>query len=155
MRASASRGSTARSTGIVSVCGSTATSLTRIAAAPLTTAPASEDGAPIVSRLAGHAKLGRIVARFIAQLPDKLAQMDHAARRGDFAELAALAHWLKGAGGSMGYDNLYEPSKALEVAARGRDAAAVTAVMTELQNFARRIERGSGAPQNTPAEVES
>ena len=123
--------------------------------APLTTAPASEDGAPIVSRLAGHAKLGRIVARFIAQLPDKLAQMDHAARRGDFAELAALAHWLKGAGGSMGYDNLYEPSKALEVAARGRDAAAVTAVMTELQNFARRIERGSGAPQNTPAEVES
>ena len=49
------------------------------AQAPAAEAPA--DAAPLVSRLASHAKLGRIVARFVEQLPAKLAQMDQARGR--------------------------------------------------------------------------
>jgi len=116
--------------------------------------PAVDTG-PIVSRLAGNAKLGRIVDRFVAQLPDKLAQMQAVAQRGDCAELASLAHWLKGAGGSMGYDELYEPAKALEDAARGRDLATATDVIVRLHDLAERIVRGSASLPLAPAETVS
>ncbi len=126
-----------------------------VGAAPATAAvsTATTAAAPLVSRLAGHAKLGRIVDRFVAQLPDKLGQMESATQRGDFAELSALAHWLKGAGGSMGYDDLFEPAKALEVAAQGKDNAVVDALLSELRELARRIERGTTTPQEIPTEV--
>ena len=115
-------------------------------------APAA-DGAPIVSRLAGHARIGRIVGRFVEQLPAKLDEMDDAARRGDEAALGALAHWLKGAGGSIGFDALYEPAKALEDAAHGGDAATTAAVLAELHGLARRIRRGVEAPAPEPEEI--
>jgi HPt (histidine-containing phosphotransfer) domain-containing protein len=89
----------------------------------------------------------------VAQLPDKLAQMKDVAQRGDYAELAALAHWLKGAGGSMGYDDLYEPAKALEDAARDRDPATVAGVMTRLQDLVGRIARGSAPSPMDPVEA--
>ena len=104
--------------------------------------------APIVSRMAGSGKLGRIVARFVEQLPAKLEQMDQAVLHADMSELAALAHGLKGAGGSMGFDDLYEPSKALELAAQVGDAAAISAVLLELHQLERRILRG--AAQSDP-----
>ena len=102
-----------------------------------------QDQHPLVSRLAGHAKLGRIVARFVDQLPAKLAQMDGAARRADMQELASLAHWLKGAGGSVGFDALFEPAKALEDAAKAGDGAVAAAVLSELHRLEHRIELGA------------
>ncbi|MEO6032149.1 MAG: ATP-binding protein, partial [Burkholderiaceae bacterium] len=111
------------------------------------------DTGAIVSRLAGHAKLGRIVTRFVAQLPAKLDQMDAAAARADMAELAALAHWLKGAGGSMGFDDLFEPAKELEEAARGADAALVASILGQLHGYEQRIRRGLAAPADELAEV--
>jgi CheY-like chemotaxis protein len=112
-----------------------------------------EHEAPIVSRLASHAKLGPIVERFVAQLPDKLGQMDSATRRGDLVELAALAHWLKGAGGSMGFDDLYEPAKELEDAARGGDAAQAGAVMARLRRLERRIVGRAGKAKELTLEA--
>ena len=118
-------------------------------------APASPIAAdtPLVSRLSHHAKLGRIVLRFVEQLPDKLGQMERAAQDGNFGELAALAHWLKGAGGSMGYDDLYEPAKALEVAALGENTSAIGASLSELRGLTSRIECGVVKQQDSPAEV--
>jgi CheY-like chemotaxis protein len=107
---------------------------------------------PIVSRMAGHAKLGRIVGRFVEQLPARLVQMDEAAARADMVELAALAHWLKGAGGSMGFDALFEPAKALELAAKSADAALASATLADLHHIERRILMGA-APQDLPAET--
>ena len=113
--------------------------------APVLALPAQDDAA-IVSRLAGHAKLGRIVARFVEQLPSKLAQMDAAAGAADLAELAALAHWLKGAGGSMGFDALFKPAKALEDATKAGDRAGAAVVLAELHAIAKRIDRGIAIP---------
>jgi CheY-like chemotaxis protein len=104
--------------------------------------PAPDDDAPpIVSRLASHPKLGRIVARFVEQLPLKLAQMDSALACADMQELASLAHWLKGAGGSVGFDDLFEPAKALELAAKADDQPAAFQVLAELHGLDRRIQR--------------
>ena len=104
----------------------------------------ADSDAPIVSRLSGHVKLGRIVARFVEQLPAKLALMEAAATGADWVELAQLAHWLKGAGGSMGFDCLFEPARKLEDAAKSADAAGATQLLAELNILSRRI--GAGVP---------
>ena len=51
---------------------------------------------------------------FVEQLPAKLQAMQAALERRDLAELAALAHWLKGAGGTVGFDAFFEPARKLE-----------------------------------------
>ncbi len=106
---------------------------------------------PLTSRLAGHGKLGQIAERFASQLPAKLAEADGAAESGDFEMLASLAHWLKGAGGSMGYDDLFEPSRLLEMAARGGDIHGVNRQLADLNRLAKRINRGLKHPQ--PEEI--
>ena len=108
-------------------------------------APASSSAQParLVSRLAGHAKLGRIAERFVEQLPAKLRQMEAALDRRDMAELAALAHWLKGAGGSMGFDGLFEPAKSLEEAALTSAVQPAAAALAQLRELELAILRGS------------
>ena len=101
------------------------------------------DTATIVSRLAGRGKLGLIVARFIDQLPEKLTAMETAAGHLDMTELAALAHWLKGAGGSMGFDVLFEPAKALEEAAKAADHTRIKLILADLRQTGHRIQRGA------------
>ena len=96
-------------------------------------------GDPIVSRLAQHPRLQRVVRNFGLQLPAKLQAMLDAQARGDLNELAALAHWLKGAGGTVGYDELFEPARDLEQHAQRSDAGAVARVLQQLQALARRI----------------
>jgi HPt (histidine-containing phosphotransfer) domain-containing protein len=114
---------------------------------------AAADAPAIVSRLAGHAKLGPIAARFVGQLPGKLSQMDAAIARADMPELAALAHWLKGAGGSMGFDVLSEPAMAIEAAAKSADRAAASTVLAELHRLEHRILRGAQVSPTDLAEV--
>jgi PAS domain S-box-containing protein len=130
----------------------------RSAARPLPVAPTvnvdtrSEEEA-IHSRLSGHAKLGRIVARFVEQLPGKLSRMDEAVQQRDMTELASLAHWLKGAGGSMGFDDLFEPARTLEQAAKDDDQALATATLDELHRLERGILRGVSNARAELAEV--
>ena len=121
---------------------------------PAAALPAA-DTTVIASRLAGHARLGRIVARFVEQLPAKLSQMDAALGSGDMNELAALAHWIKGAGGSMGYDALFEPSRTLEDAAKAGDAALAGAALSELHRLEAGIQRGATTQRAPGQEVDA
>jgi PAS domain S-box-containing protein len=73
---------------------------------------------PMVSRLSQHPKLRQVVARFIEQFPTKLSAMDAALQQQNLLQLAELAHWLKGAGGSVGFDAYFEPAKELETACK-------------------------------------
>ncbi len=107
----------------------------------------------IVSRLAHRPRLARIVERFVQQLPARLAAIDEAAAAGNLDELQALAHGLKGAGGSMGFDEMYEPAKALEAAAAEGQTALVHAAVSELQRIGRGIQRGAAVAQETPLET--
>ena len=107
----------------------------------------------IYSRMVGHPKLGRIVARFVDQLPGKLDEMDVAVQATDLSTLAALAHWLKGAGGSVGYDDLYEPAKALEEACIAVDIRHINAILKELRGIEQRITFGFANPLTSPEGV--
>ncbi|WP_082702435.1 hybrid sensor histidine kinase/response regulator [Pseudacidovorax intermedius] len=109
-------------------------------AAPVADVP----DAPLVSTLASHEKIGRIVQRFVDQLPAKLQEMRQAVQQGRQDEAAALAHWLKGAGGSMGFAELFEPAKSLEEAVQAGDAVRAQALLQVLDALGRRIALGAG-----------
>jgi CheY-like chemotaxis protein/HPt (histidine-containing phosphotransfer) domain-containing protein len=110
------------------------------AATPSThTASFTPRGAPITSRLATHPRLARVARSFCEQLPYKLDEMQRALSGGDFAALSALAHWLKGAGGTVGYDAFFEPARDLEHAAVAADAIAARIEMEKLNQLAIRV----------------
>ena len=109
---------------------------------------ASRDTAPVVSRLSHHPKLRRVVAKFIDQFPAKLAAMDAALARQDLEELSQLAHWLKGAGGSVGFDDYFEPSRELEVACKDSDLTQAAHWLQAIRAIAARMVLD--APPDTP-----
>jgi len=100
---------------------------------------ALQAGPPIHSRLAEHPRLRRVARSFGLQLPGKLHTMGQAMERRDFAELAALAHWLKGAGGTVGFDDFFEPALRLEQFAQAGDVAAVDRSLANLRNLCDRL----------------
>ena len=133
-----------------SVVSPPATAVAPVASAGVA-APAGED--PLHSRLAAHPRLARVAATFCAQLPDKLQAMQALLQAGDHGALAAQAHWLKGAGGTVGYDAFFEPARELEHAAKASDAAAAAAALQALSALARRIVPPAGvAPEAQAAQ---
>jgi PAS domain S-box-containing protein len=109
------------------------------AAEPASATAAPEPGEPIESRLAHHPRLQHVVRNFALQLPGKLQAMDDALARGDFAALAQLAHWLKGAGGTVGYDVFFEPSRDFELHTQTGDERAMHMSLKELHALAARL----------------
>ena len=105
-----------------------------------------EDDAPIVSRLSGHPKLRIVVRKFVDQFPARLGAMDEALARADFTLLAEHAHWLKGAGGSVGFDVFFDPASELGVACRSGDLAQASELVARIGGYGRRLSAGDGSP---------
>ena len=59
-----------------------------------------------------------IAEKFAVRLCDQLRAMRESWTNGDLKELAHLAHWLKGSGGTAGYGVFTEPAANLEAAAK-------------------------------------
>jgi len=101
--------------------------------------PAADLG-PIVSKFPAHIeKFKNIIVRFVKRLNEQLDAMDKAQARGDFKDVAALAHWLKGAGGTVGFDVLTQPAAQLEVHAKKENAPEIKASVANLRQLAARI----------------
>jgi HPt (histidine-containing phosphotransfer) domain-containing protein len=60
------------------------------------------------------AEFRAIVEGFVTRLKEQMDAMQEAWKEVDLDELARLAHWLKGAGGTMGFGPLTEAAKVLE-----------------------------------------
>ena len=73
-----------------------------------------------------------------------------ACARGDFAAVADLAHWLKGSGGTVGYDAFYEPARRLEDKARSGDASGMTEAIAALRTMSARLLVPDEAAANSP-----
>ncbi len=81
-----------------------------------------------------------IVSSFVPRLIQKLDDMDDALRQCDFHELAELSHWLKGAGGTVGFPQFTEPAASLERQARKENAdGTAPELLGELKSLASRI----------------
>ena len=72
--------------------------------------------------------------------------MDTAWAQGNFAELAVLAHWLKGSGGTIGFDEFTEPAKTLEIMAKTKSEHGVEVTLLELRGLADRLVNPDGQP---------
>jgi signal transduction histidine kinase/DNA-binding response OmpR family regulator/HPt (histidine-containing phosphotransfer) domain-containing protein len=80
-----------------------------------------------------------IVADFIPQLTAKLAEMRAAFSAGNYSDLANLAHWLKGAGGTCGFREFWQPSLQLEQAAKQPNRSDCEIRIRELEKLSRLI----------------
>ncbi|HZV55612.1 MAG TPA: ATP-binding protein [Rhodocyclaceae bacterium] len=114
--------------------------------------------APVVSHLAANARLRPVIGRFVDRLSSQLDAMDGAWQAQDFQTLAELAHWLKGAGGTVGFDVFTEPAKELEKLAKAGEGEGMNQVLGELHDLAARIVRpaidaGASAPSSVTAEL--
>ena len=101
-------------------------------------AESSDDG-PIRSRLADDARLKPAVRKFATRLDERLPVLRRAYRAGNLKELSALAHWLRGAAGTVGYDAFAEPALRLEKAADANDAAACAKELQQIEEMALRV----------------
>ncbi len=100
----------------------------------------SPDGPPVVSRLAAHSpRMRATLATFARRLDEKLNEMDASWAQRDFKRLAELAHWLKGSGGTVGFDAFTEPAKTLEGLAKAGTADGIEATLRELRGLAGRL----------------
>ncbi|NQT11253.1 MAG: response regulator, partial [Planctomycetes bacterium] len=87
-----------------------------------------------------------IVEEFVQRLEDKLAAMEQAFREHDYHGVANLAHWLKGSGGTAGFDAFTVPAKTLEALAKQEQQQRIPKALDELRQIAGRIVIPSAAP---------
>ena len=80
-----------------------------------------------------------IVKDFVPTIAKKLAEMKVCLDNSDFEELAGLAHWLKGAGGTCGFNEFYQPSLDLETTAKASKLKASITQYEKLLALSKRI----------------
>ncbi|MDH3503123.1 MAG: response regulator, partial [Nitrospirota bacterium] len=116
----------------------------------------AEDTSPIVSKLGGsNPRFANVISRFVGRLGEQLHAMDAAYSNRDMEALAKLAHWLKGAGGTVGFDVLNEPAAELEAATKTADLAAIERHLHHLHQLAGRIAHGDRATPEPEREVDA
>ena len=81
----------------------------------------------------------RLAARFAERLGGQLEQMGEVWREHDYSALADLAHWLKGAGGTVGFKQFTAPARDLEAAAKSSDDQKIGAALRKLRDIAEPI----------------
>ena len=100
---------------------------------------AAADNSPINSHLSNRPRLHPAIRKFVNRLGEQLDAMDAAAGSGDFAALASLGHWLKGAGGTVGFDVFTEPARNLEQLAKDGAASPAVSAISQLRALHRRL----------------
>jgi CheY-like chemotaxis protein len=87
-----------------------------------------------------------IANMFVQHLLEKIDLMESAWQTEDFEELYELGHWLKGSGGSAGFDAFNSPGKQLESYAKAKDLVSVKKQIDEIRSMAGRIRVESTSP---------
>ena len=77
--------------------------------------------------------------RFVKRLDEQLDALEKAAACGDLMTVAELAHWLKGAGGTIGFDVFTEPAAQLEILVKKGEVLQIKPLIAGLRQLAKRI----------------
>lgn len=103
------------------------------------------DDEPIHSTLSvGGAKAQAIVDKFLAQFAENMQKMARHLEDGEFDELADLAHWAKGTGGTVGFPILTEFAGKLEKFARDENRDHAKRIYADLEHIAQRLMGSDG-----------
>jgi HPt (histidine-containing phosphotransfer) domain-containing protein len=97
-------------------------------------------GEPIVSRLGDDPRVQPIIALFVGRLKTQFEAAMRSADDGDLAAVADFAHWLKGSGGTVGFDAFTEPAMQLERLAKAHDESGARAALQTLSLLAERVQ---------------
>jgi CheY-like chemotaxis protein/HPt (histidine-containing phosphotransfer) domain-containing protein len=105
---------------------------------------APHDGAkgvePIYSLLpTDDEELRDVVLEFIDTLSNKMVEMETAWDAGDFESLEQLAHWLKGAGGTVGFRCFTSSAAELERSASSGDRTGTASSLSVLRGLQQRV----------------
>jgi HPt (histidine-containing phosphotransfer) domain-containing protein len=102
-----------------------------------------ETAAPIYSALANDRDLADLVELFVDDLPARVAQLRSLFDAANHSELERIAHQLKGAAGSYGFDPLALAAARLERAlAEHRSSEEVAAALGELLALCEHVRAG-------------
>ena len=101
---------------------------------------------PIYSRFGDDEQLGEIVVQFVEDMPERIAQFTSALAADDRATLRSLAHQMKGAAGSHGFDELTLAAKRLELALEMDDSNdGISKAVHEFTNICGRLRAGASS----------
>jgi histidine phosphotransfer protein HptB len=84
--------------------------------------------------------LSDLIPGFLTHKRADIAAIVAAIARGDYAKIAAIAHRIKGEGGSYGFDTMTELARSLEVAAARSDNIAATTLARQLLSYIDHVE---------------
>ena len=98
--------------------------------------PTEED--PIIVHI--EQDFAPMIPRFMENRKKELVTMRHAMDQGDFETVRKLAHGMKGAGGSYGFDELTTAAAALEQAAKAASAHEVSTGLASIDSYLRRVD---------------
>jgi HPt (histidine-containing phosphotransfer) domain-containing protein len=90
-----------------------------------------------------------IVQEFVDRLHDQVGKMQEAFEQKSLDDLANLAHWLKGSGGTAGFPAFTEPAANLEKMAKANRLSDVEAALADVCDLARRVNRPVGTAPAT------
>jgi HPt (histidine-containing phosphotransfer) domain-containing protein len=83
--------------------------------------------------------LRQVVGKFALQMPGRMQAIEDAWSARDFEAIASLAHWLKGSGGTTGFDAFTQPALTLEQLAKARDEEHMAEVVVQLRRLVENI----------------
>jgi CheY-like chemotaxis protein len=82
-----------------------------------------------------------IVQEFADRLHEQIAEMQKAWERQELSQLASLAHWLKGSGGTAGFNAFTDPAARLEKSAKERRLDEIAAALADVSDLGSRVVR--------------
>ena len=98
-----------------------------------------ERNAPLYSIYSDNEEMRELITWFVSELSDRGDELEEALQARDTRTLLSMAHQLKGAGGSYGFDAITEAAGGLEKCLkRGAGGAEVAAATTGLVDLCRR-----------------
>jgi len=95
----------------------------------------------IVSTLPqGIPEFDSIVKSFAIRLNEELEKLDIAIENRDFKQIEHTAHWLKGSGGTVGFNQFTDPAKRLEYYSKQQDTDEMTLAFEEIIEISKKIQ---------------
>ncbi|HYO24309.1 MAG TPA: ATP-binding protein [Lacipirellulaceae bacterium] len=102
--------------------------------------PAPPEAGAIHSALpVDDAEIRELVAEFAATVPERIDSIERALATLDFDGIASMAHALKGAGGTAGFQCLTDISARIEKSAQQKHSEEIAAMLGELRGLNQRI----------------
>ena len=108
------------------------------------TSPTPQETEPLFSPLAADPDLSELVEMYVDEMPDRIAALQEMLVSDNWEELRRLAHQMKGAAGSYGFDDITPIAAQLESAVRNGDTEeAITQAVEELIRICQRVRAGT------------